>query len=938
MPGLTPAEQALSDQLNQRFPRGESIPYEEQFRSASIDRQADEVMRSARSLQQFHQERLFVPSEAEMQYRAGIRSTPVDGIAQPTAPAQLEGITQPPSDYRPSTKYRQVSQTPTDYRPSTIERTGNSARPSTGSPPPTPKTSGAGALGTLMSTGAPRTPITSANPLPGALPSGLPDVVAVQQLARGAVKWGGIGAGIDFASRLISGQPVDRAAVGAAGSGAGSVVGGILGSTFGPIGSFAGGMIGGAIGGKIAESIYAQARPSSVDDRVIINDARTAFSGGQGDRVLYTLNVSFIRNGASVLDTGGIGAYGPIGGIRIRLIETQPNYYIGINEVLARPTASSEVQWFEVGRNPGQTPDATLKIRYVTTQDGKVDYARGPSTTTAPLPPDTRPPISTQHPGNREYAVPSGTPAAGRSLAPNNYAIGGLKDREGGTPRGDSPTWVTHGVPAGSTTSDNMPGPLGPPLPTVEPVKTPTPTGSTPANSSAADQAYPAVTARSYAPGTAQTTPSTGYVGEWQGTGNAKPAEPFSVLSQGVSSIPSTVKPNATTPDAQKPVAPAQASPGAAVTTTPSTTTTTATKTDLDKFRDELDDKVAQLGLGLVAITKIVQGIATNTVPEAIETAAAAGTCRTTEPGGCTSNLVNNAAANTNSNLGGRIDAINSAGQDLALAAIHANTTETLTRLGPAVPGGISGFLGKFAKSIHLDKILNALTLITALHNAAMLSRNLGSTLGEVASQALTVIGIKDENDSPIDINEILGKQTNSFMESLLGADAWKGIKTTWNKASTIISTTTQILSSVRGLWDSSKEILEWTAENTGKIGNALKRFRVVGEKAYGHMPEHVTAQNAWSLKIDRFRSGTDNLDDAASSLQGVLGEVQSIQEEFKDLKEQKERFDKNVADLTPKTRPDNKPVADAVAAGKAASTAPADAANVFRGEGEKDA
>ena len=251
------------------------------------------------------------------------------------------------------------------------------------------------------------------------------------------------------------------------------------------------------------------------------------------------------------------------------------------------------------------------------------------------------------------------------------------------------------------------------------------------------------------------------------------------------------------------------------------------------------------------------------------------------------------------------------------------------------MPGGIGGFLQTAFRATRLDKIINALTMITVLHNAAMLSRNLASTLGEVTSQALAVIGLKDENDSPLDINREIGRQVNGLFESVLGAETWTGLKTAWNKANTIISTTTQIMSTVRSLWDSSREVLEWTAENTGKIGNALKKFRVVGENAYRWMPEAVTHQNAWALKIERFRNKTESLDDAASSLQGVLGEVQTIQEEFKELKEQKEKFDKNIADLTPKDRPDNKPVSDNVSASKTVSKAPADAANVFRGEGE---
>lgn len=216
-----------------------------------------------------------------------------------------------------------------------------------------------------------------------------------------------------------------------------------------------------------------------------------------------------------------------------------------------------------------------------------------------------------------------------------------------------------------------------------------------------------------------------------------------------------------------------------------------------------------------------------------------------------------------------------------------------------------------------------------------MLSRNLASTLGDVTSQVMAVIGLKDETGSLLDINTEIGKQVNSLFSTLLGAETWTGVKTAWNKANTIIATTSQIVSTVRSLWDSSREVLEWTAENTEKSGNALKKFRVVGENAYKYLPEQITHTNAWALKIQRFREKTDSLDDAASSLSSVLGEVQSIQSEFNELNQQKETFEKNLKDLTPKPRVENKPVADAVKAARDASKSPGNAADVFRGQGE---
>ena len=61
---------------------------------------------------------------------------------------------------------------------------------------------------------------------------------------------------------------------------------------------------------------------------------------------------------------------------------------------------------------------------------------------------------------------------------------------------------------------------------------------------------------------------------------------------------------------------------------------------------------------------------------------------------------------------------------------------------------------------------------------------------------------------------------------------------------------------------------------------------------------------------------------------------MQSIQSEYADLQEQKQKFDTNIKDLTPKPRDENKPVSDAVTNAKNVSKAPTGIENVFRGEG----
>jgi hypothetical protein len=238
--------------------------------------------------------------------------------------------------------------------------------------------------------------------------------------------------------------------------------------------------------------------------------------------------------------------------------------------------------------------------------------------------------------------------------------------------------------------------------------------------------------------------------------------------------------------------------------------------------------------------------------------------------------------------------------------------------------GQSDGQFKRILNRLQIVRILNIMSTIATLHNAAMLSRNLADTLGDATSTVITAIGratgTLTEEDS-IDVNEIIGSTFNEFMKGALGEEVWNGTKASWLKANRVISSASNIITSVRSMADSQRAITEWTAENTGKIGNALKKWGVVGEKAYGWMPEKVTSRTAFQKKIDDFRTGVDNLDDAASSLTSVASEVVNIQDEAKQIKDQWTEFDKNIKEATAAVRPDNTAVKAASVAAKAAST-----------------
>ncbi len=256
------------------------------------------------------------------------------------------------------------------------------------------------------------------------------------------------------------------------------------------------------------------------------------------------------------------------------------------------------------------------------------------------------------------------------------------------------------------------------------------------------------------------------------------------------------------------------------------------------------------------------------------------------------------------------------------------------SKLGPQINGGLSAWIRKLQKSHVVSWYLNMLTLITTLHNAVMLSRGLFETLAETTGMAITavgrMIGIVGAEET-VEVSEILGNSINGFMEGIVGAENWRGMKASWTKWSRIYQAASSIVWSMRSMMDSTREIMEWTAENTGKIGNALKRWRVVGENAYKWMPESVQAQGAVFRKFQRMRDGIDNLEDAASSLGSVTSEVINIQDEITQMRQNKENFEKALKDNTPKPRDDNKPVGDKEAEKKTNSKTSAEVTDTHR-------
>ena len=245
-------------------------------------------------------------------------------------------------------------------------------------------------------------------------------------------------------------------------------------------------------------------------------------------------------------------------------------------------------------------------------------------------------------------------------------------------------------------------------------------------------------------------------------------------------------------------------------------------------------------------------------------------------------------------------------------------------------------FAEKAWKNTHADKLINLLTLTTVIHNGAMISRDIGETLGYVVSNGLAVIGVTDEDDNPLDINGLVGESVANFIKSVVGEDVYDDTRLAWQKASRVYQAGSNIIWTLQSINDSTQDVLEWTAENTGKIGNALKKWGVVGERAYPFMAERVKAQDFYRRKFSRVFDGLETAENTASSLAVVTSNVREIQEEVDELGEARTRFTDAVSEFGPEDTPDlpdenqlpssspeNQPIATAEADAEAASQSP---------------
>lgn len=632
--------------------------------------------------------------------------------------------------------------------------------------------------------------------------------------------------------------------------------------------------------------------------------------------------VDFIFRIGGFTDTTKV--YGPIGAIRTRFEQQSDNNYLAIHEIFCRGAAFGSnhaclatQQWCEIGRNPGiSAPVSSIDFLKISRADGQPAPElelkpappapqRQPMPTLSPSPSQS-PQLQLQQQPDRPQPLPFAEPEPKKPqikfsipFAPEIKVQGQGQPEVKVTPKppadSEKPLAPTRVQVSESPSGDQQ---VEIQAPGNQPIKFTSP-GSAPISITA-----PGMQPITYTPGQGQpantlkpiTAPDT--LVPLPITSPTIPLQQIKPLGSKPAGLEAESRPKVTPqtvgldnkgkPQVYTPVAPAK-QPATSPTTSPTTQPTTqpATSPAIEKQFKELETKLKEqfdtMLVGLVGATQVLNGIRNNTQPEKIAEAV----CKTTEPGGCTANLVNSAATKTRNDILGKLN-LTGQGVDLLLLSVIDK------KLGAQMPDGLSGGLGRLSRFLGIDRVLNLLNTLVILHNAMMLSSSLKVTLLEMLSSIGNATGLLQTSEGDnVDLNQVFNNKLEGLITHLIGAENFASLKLSWRKYSSIFRATANSWNAVTNMFNSLGEAIETTAEYTGKIGNGLRAAGVVGENAYNFFSEKVTVRTS---RFMRFQTKTAGAGEILEAINEVAENVIEGQEQFKEYEENKKKFNDELA------------------------------------------
>ncbi|MBO1055962.1 MAG: hypothetical protein HEQ27_05300 [Dolichospermum sp. JUN01] len=213
-------------------------------------------------------------------------------------------------------------------------------------------------------------------------------------------------------------------------------------------------------------------------------------------------------------------------------------------------------------------------------------------------------------------------------------------------------------------------------------------------------------------------------------------------------------------------------------------------------------------------------------------------------------------------------------------------------KMGAPLPGGLAGWMLRFTSWSILDRLMNLLTLATTIHNAQQLSSNIFVTLITAMQNVLDLLGIKDSEGKQYSINAIIGQSVTSLTTLLIGQENYDNFVKEWAKYNRTYQAAGNLFSSLLNMGDTVTQALGVVSSQTGKIGNALKAWGVVSDKAYSWMNPNPNFSNPLLTKLNSLEETASMIENVTQQPLNVKSAKEEIDNAFKELSESLEQKD----------------------------------------------
>ena len=213
-------------------------------------------------------------------------------------------------------------------------------------------------------------------------------------------------------------------------------------------------------------------------------------------------------------------------------------------------------------------------------------------------------------------------------------------------------------------------------------------------------------------------------------------------------------------------------------------------------------------------------------------------------------------------------------------------------KMGPPIIGGLSGWMIRFTGWAVLDRLVNLLTLATTIHNAQQLSSNIFVTLITVMQNVVDFFGIKDSEGKIFNLSSLIGQTLTSLVTLVIGEENYNNFAKEWAKYNRTYQAAANLFSSLMNMGDTVTQALQVVSSQTGKIGNALREWGVVSEKAYSWMNPNPNFSNPLLTKLTSLQetaSMVENVSQQPLNVKSAKEEVETASKELMDSLEQKD-------------------------------------------------